>query len=142
MQRLSKEYNLNISNNISIKYGTVNKDNPQVIYLSGKCWIKPLFEDTYDNIINAIKKDFKHKVFSFVFNDKLFTNNFILDFNLDSDKLQFNKSKFMSFNIFFKQYDKNIISINNDIFKNKFDGLINDFLELFVSNDFLMSKSK
>jgi hypothetical protein len=37
MKRLNKEYKLDVCNYISLKYGTVNKDNPQVIYVACKC---------------------------------------------------------------------------------------------------------
>lgn len=142
MQRLNKEFKLNISDNISLKYGTVNKDNPQVIYLSGKCWVSPLFEGDYFNVVDLIKKEFKHDISSFVFNDSVFNSHFILDFNFDNDNLQYGKKKFISFNIFFKQSNEIPIKMNNPVFKTKFDELINDFLNLFISNDFSVSKSK
>ena len=142
MQRLNKEFKLNISDNISLKYGTVNKDNPQVIYLSGKCWVSPLFEGDYFNVVDLIKKEFKHDISSFVFNDSVFNPHFILDFDFDNDNLQYGKKKFISFNIFFKQSNEIPIKVNNNVFKTKFDELINDFLNLFISNDFSVSKSK
>lgn len=142
MQRLNKEFKLNISDNISLKYGTVNKDNPQVIYLSGKCWVSPLFEGDYFNVVDLIKKEFKHDISSFVFNDSVFNSHFILDFDFDNDNLQYGKKKFISFNIFFKQSNEIQIKVNNPVFKTKFDELINDFLNLFISNEFSVSKSK
>ena len=142
MQRLNKEFKLNISDNISLKYGTVNKDNPQVVYLSGKCWIEPTFKADYFNVVDLIKKEFKHKVSSFVLHDNVFSTQFILDFDLDCDNLKYGKKKFTSFNIFFKQLNNNPIKINDIVFKTKFDGLINDFLNLLISNEFSVSKSK
>ena len=52
------------------------------------------------------------------------------------------KKKFISFNIFFKQTNDNPIKINDILFKTKFDELINDFLNLLISNEFSVSKSK
>ena len=49
MKRLNKEYILDFSNDIDVRFGSVNKDDPKVIYLSGKCWVSPKFEDDYNN---------------------------------------------------------------------------------------------
>ena len=39
MKRLNKEYRLNLSRAIDIKFGSVNKEETKVVYLHGKWWV-------------------------------------------------------------------------------------------------------
>ena len=54
MERLNKEYYLNFNDKINLKYGSVNKNLPQVIYVCGSSWITPKFNGEYYSIINSI----------------------------------------------------------------------------------------
>ena len=54
MKRLNKEYSLDINEYIDVKYGSVDKLNPVVIYVSCKGWVCPECENDYDETINLI----------------------------------------------------------------------------------------
>ena len=59
MKRLNKEYKLDVCKHISLKYGTVNRNNPQVVYVSGKCWVSPLRNMNYADVISNIEKEMR-----------------------------------------------------------------------------------
>ena len=62
MERLNKEYYLNFHDKINLKYGSVNKNLPQVIYVCGSSWITPKFNGEYYSIINSIFSKFKSQL--------------------------------------------------------------------------------
>ena len=97
MKRLNKEYKLDVCKHISLKYGTVNKNNPQVVYVSGKCWVSPLKQMDYANVVNGIEKDMRKNIKNFLIDGVNFDNKYILDFDISIDKLLPNEKKFLSF---------------------------------------------
>jgi hypothetical protein len=103
MKRLNKEYSLDINNKIFIKYGTVDRNNPQIIYVLGKTWIYPLSVNDYDKIIESIKYNFRKKLKHLVFNNINFDNRFVCDFDINTNSLKLNKKNYLSFELFFKQ---------------------------------------
>ena len=66
MKRLNKEYKLDVCRHISLKYGTVNKNNPQVVYVSGKCWVSPLRQMNYELVFNDIEKKMRNNIKAFL----------------------------------------------------------------------------
>lgn len=142
MKKLTKEYILNVSNDIEVKLGSVNKDDPKVVYLYGKCWVSPNFEDDYNLILNRIKTDFKHSITSFLFNNKLYSNKFILDFDFKCDGLKMCQKKFLAFNIFFKQINCPPYKLTNEKLSDNFGYLINSLLNSLIENEFSVTKHK
>ena len=74
MKRLNKEYILDFSNDIDVRFGSVNKDDPKVIYLSGKCWVSPKFEDNYNNIFENHYNFYYYLKYNFYLNSYLYLN--------------------------------------------------------------------
>lgn len=142
MKRLNKEYKICSDKTIELIYGSTNKNNPQVIYISGKCWISPSFCGDYETILNNIKKEFIRYINKFIKFDKIFDNKFILDFDINIDSLNLNTKKYLSFNIFFKQKDEVIYSLKNEKLFSNFYQLSDKLEELLKSNDFEIYKRK
>lgn len=142
MKRLNKKIKLDFKNNIDLIYGSTNKDNPQVIYLSGKCWVLPVFDGDYNFIFNNIKKEFNHYITTFIKSNNIFSNKFILDFDISIDGLSMNNKKFLSFNIFLKQKNDPIFNLNNPIFLSKFQNITDKLEELLFNNGFKIFAKK
>ena len=142
MKRLNKEYILDFSNDIDVRFGSVNKDDPKVIYLSGKCWVSPKFEDDYNNIFETIKRDFKHSISTFLFGNNYYSSRFILDFDINCDGLKMNHKKFLSFNIFFRQANQPPCKLTNESLSDNFSSLVNSLLRSLRENEFSVSKRK
>ena len=107
MKRLNKEYKLDVCNHISLKYGTVNRNNPQVVYVSGKCWVSPQRDMDYGNVIDNIEKTMRKNIKSFLIDGINFDNRFILDFDINIDGLVPREKKFLSFDFYLRQNENN-----------------------------------
>ena len=103
MKRLNKEYTLKVCDKISIKYGSINKDNPQVIYVSGKCWISPQTEMDYKKSLNKVENRMKKNITHLLSDGESFDKKTILDFDLSMDGFKPNVKRFLSFDFYLRQ---------------------------------------
>lgn len=144
MKRLNKEYKLDVCKHISLKYGTVNKNNPQVVYVSGKCWVSPLKKMDYDNVISNIEKDMRKNIKNFLIDGVNFDNKYILDFDVNIDKLSPNEKKFLSFDFYLRQNEKNKKELDElkEFFNRKISTIANNLVYMFKENDFAIQKTK
>ena len=144
MKRLNKEYKLDVCNHISLKYGTVNRNNPQVVYISGKCWVSPQREMNYADVIDNIEKGMKRNIKSFLIDGINFDNRFILDFDINTDGLIPKEKKFLSFDFYLRQNEKNKKQLSdlNDLLKRKVSTIANNLVYSFKENDFTINKKK
>ena len=144
MKRLNKEYKLDVCKHISLKYGTVNKDNPQVIYVSGKCWIRPLSEMDYESKINNIEKEMRRHIKTFLTDGVNFDNKFILDFDISTEGIIPNKKKFLSFDFYIKQNERNKKDLKDlkNFLERKVSTISNNLVYSFRDNNFEIEKKK
>jgi hypothetical protein len=144
MKRLNKEYKLDVCNHISLKYGTVNKNNPQVIYVSGKCWITPLREMDYKSVFSSIEKNMRYNIKTFLIDDINFDKRYILDFDVSVDNLVPMEKKFLSFDFYLRQNEKNKKELLDlkDIINGKVSTIANNLVYMFKENDFTVNKTK
>ena len=144
MKRLNKEYKLDVCNHISLKYGTVNRNNPQVVYVSGKCWVSPQRDMDYGNVIDNIEKTMRKNIKSFLIDGINFDNRFILDFDINIDGLVPREKKFLSFDFYLRQNENNKKKLSdlNDLFKRKVSTIANNIVYSFKENDFTINKKK
>lgn len=142
-KRLRKNYKINDIDKASIQYGTNDKINPQVIFLSFKTWIKPTFEDeAYVSVFENSKRQIKKIISNFIFDTNIFSSKYIIDFIFNPIKLTLKSRKFMQIDIFFKQSNKKCIPINSDTFYSAFTILSNDIINNLEENDFSLSNRK
>jgi hypothetical protein len=144
MIRLNKEIKLNGCKNISLKYGSVNKNDPKVIYISGKMWICPTFEGNFDEPIDFVYSKFKKELTKILRNSTVFENKHILDFDLNSENLVCNKKKFFSITFFVRQKSEKTINLNNikNIISSDFSYLFRELENDLIENEFEVSKTK
>ena len=142
--RYVKEYKLNNCDNIVIKYGSVNKFDPKVIYITGRLWLCPTYTGNYEDIVSSLKKSFKNKLKRELNCSHLFNSNFILDFDINYKNLVCNKKKFFQVQIFVRQNDDAISDLKKikDIISSKFGYLFKTFEDELFENDFSVSKTK
>lgn len=144
MKRYNKEYKLDVCNHISLKYGTVNRMNPQVIYVSGKCWVTPKSIMNYNDVICNIEKGMKRNIKSFLIDGVNFDNRFILDFDINVDDITPNKKKFLSFDFYLRQNEKNKKDLSQlkDLLNRKVSTIANNLVYMFKENEFTIDKNK
>lgn len=144
MKRLNKEYKLDVCNHVIVKYGSVNKDNPQVIYVSGKCWVSPKHQMDYEYVISRIEKEMKKSIKLFLIDEINFTNRFILDFDINTDKFNIGDKKFLSFDFYLRQNDSDVKRLKDlkEMLSNKVSTVVNNLVYLFKENGFTVEKRK
>ena len=144
MKRLNKEYKLDVCKHISLKYGTVNRNNPQVVYVSGKCWVSPLRAMNYGDIISNIEKEMRRNIKTFFIDEINFDNKYILDFDINIDNINPNEKKFLSFDFYLRQNEKNKKQLNDlkDLLNRKVSTIANNLVYMFKENDFSIEKRK
>ncbi len=144
MKRLNKEYRLDVSDNVVLKYGSVNKDNPQVIYVSGKCWVCPTKETDYDEIISNIESDMRRNIRNVLVDGVNFENRFILDFDISTDGFFPNRKKFLSFDFYLRQNERNKKKLADlkQLLGGKVSLISNKMVFAFKENSFTVEKKK
>lgn len=144
MKRLNKEYKLDVCKHISLKYGTVNRNNPQVVYVSGKCWVSPLRNMNYVDVISNIEKEMRRNIKTFFIDEINFDNKYILDFDINVDNINPNEKKFLSFDFYLRQNEKNKKQLGDlkDMLNRKVSTIANNLVYMFKENDFSIEKRK
>jgi hypothetical protein len=144
MKRLNKEYKLDVSNDVILKYGSVNKDNPQVIYVSGKCWISPTRETDYDEAISDVESRMRKNIKKTIIDGINFEDKFILDFDINTDGFFPNRKKFLSFDFYLRQNEKNKKSLSDikQFISEKVRYISNEMVYDFKEYHFTVEKKK
>lgn len=144
MKRLNKEYRLDVSKNVSLKYGSVNKDNPQVIYVSGRCWVCPTKETDYDGVISRIESDMRKNIMDLLRDSVNFEKKYILDFDISTDGLYPNRKKFLSFDFYLRQNEKGKKKLADlkQLLDSKVRYISNEMVFAFEENAFTVEKQK
>ena len=143
MKRLSKEYCLNINDYIDVKFGSVNRVNPIVVYVACKSWICPQTDINYNEAISEIFSKFKRKLKSEILESPYFENKFICDFDIKAASNGKNKKKYISFEFFVKQ--KGIVYQLNElkgIIEQNFKTIIDNLAIDLKSHTFNVTKGK
>jgi hypothetical protein len=144
MIRLNKEIKLNNCKSINLKYGSINKNDPQVIYVSGKMWVCPTYDGDYYEQIDIIHNKFKRKLNAVLDNSVVFDKKYILDFDINPENLIKDKKRFFSVTFFVKQKREKLTNLNNikNIISSNFGSLFKELECELIENEFEVSKAK
>ncbi len=144
MKRLNKEYKLNLREDMSLKYGSINRDNPQVIYISGKCWISPLRKMMYENVICDISNKFKKNIKAYMLDGENFDNKLIVNFDINTSKMSLGEKKFLSFDFYLKQNEskKRELKAFKKLLANRVKIIVDDLAESLNENNFSIDLKK
>ena len=141
-KRTNKEYKVLLHDNLLTKYGTVNRINPKVIYLSCKTWIESNDINDINEIIQDIFITFKKELFNNIYSSNIFDKNFITNFEIKTSSMK-SKKKFFNFEIYLKQ--KNNVMAVKELKPNVIDlfqPLLNHLILNFNKNYLILSKGK
>lgn len=144
MKRLNKEYKLNVCSRISLKYGSVNKDDPRVVYISGKCWVSPNETLDYEAAIKRLEKHTRKNISSFMADNVNFDGKYILDFDISTDSMTPRKKKFLSFDIYLLQLEANKKPLKElgDVMERKVSTVANNMVYMLNEMSFSVEKTK
>jgi hypothetical protein len=104
--------------NIKAKLGLTDKNNHNVFYLEGGTFIVPDNElEDFNNTMNIIESMCRRSIKNKLFKNDFLDDNFLMNFEICSDRMKQGKSSYLSFQYHFKQKDnanKSIINIKKD----------------------------
>jgi hypothetical protein len=108
-----KEIKLNLPYNYNVISGVVDNRNPESIYIQISAWGKPKNkeEENFDSIIKQKSKRVKKKLFEILDVDQ-FQQNVIVDFNMASSGVSYEKRSYMSVEM--TLFQKNPLPITSD----------------------------
>lgn len=130
---------------IKARLGLTDKKNHSVFYMEGGAFITP--EDDYDNFSEIMKKvenNCKRSIKNKLFNNCILSPNFLMNFEVCSDRMTKNKKTYLSFQYHFKQKELINYSIldikkHNECF---FIELLNDIENELKSYNIKMNKKR
>ena len=129
-----------------VKIGTTNKINPQVVYVEGKTFIKPLNEkDDYNKDIVELKRASNKTLQKYLTGDKLYVPKYIFDFQVAQSGISTAKKSFLTFQFLMRQkVDKQIMKLKDikTASEDLINNIINEFSEHVKSHDFSITKTK
>ena len=129
----------------NIKLGTVNKNNPEVIYFEVRTFISPLEEsDNYSQVFAYLKKEFSKRVGKSLKVNTHFSDKYILDFQIANSGIRLNKKSYLSFQLFLRQKDLVIKELKEikKVAEPFLTELLNNFKNDIISNNFSITKTK
>lgn len=135
----------NIPNNIfKMKFGTVNKKNPEVVYIEAKAFISPLDNESNAVALQKIRRDFLFFINEALKNSNVYEPKCILDFQVANSGVQVGKKSFLTFQLLLRQNRNDIKQFKT--LKNESMGFIdtisNTLLYLLNNNGFSVTKNK
>ena len=144
MERLNREYNLNINDKIAIKYGTANKVNPRVVYVSGKCWISPKIASNHKEYLIGLENTIRKSINTNLLNCHSFDGKYILDYDVSLENFKVGVKKFLSFDIYLRQNGDKVKQVKEliPIVSDKMIKVSNELVSNLENNGFSVTKKK
>lgn len=107
-----KEIRLNLPYDYNVISGAVDNKNPESIYIQISAWGKPKNkgEENFDTLIKQKSKRVKRKLFEVL--DDRFLQKAIVDFNMASSGISYDKRSFMSVEL--TLFQKNPTPVNSE----------------------------
>lgn len=136
------------NDDIKLKVGTIDKKCPDVIYLEGGFYIKPIqAKEDYKSDIKKIKQTFDDLVKNLITKDENFKNEYMIFVDVADEWIKTDKKSFLSFQLFVKPSVQILDKEKN--FNNVFNYLKNNtsydtslIKNLFNENGYEIYKSK
>ena len=129
-----KEMKIKTKYQYNVVSGTVDNKNPKSVYIQISAWGKPKVSDidVYDTILRNKSKRGKRKLFEVLDDNHFHTKKSIVDFNMASSGINYDKKSFMSVEMtLFKK--EPFLPVNSDkmmpIVKNISEKIITDVFE-------------
>lgn len=136
----------NIPNtHFKVKFGTVNKKNPEVVYIEAKTFITPSNDEfNYNTTLQKVRREFLFYINELLKHSKCYESKTILDLQVAKNCLIVGKKSFLTFQLLLRQNRNDIKqfkALKNETVE--FINLItNTLYNLLIDNEFYVTKSK
>ena len=131
--------------NIKAKLGLTDKKIHTTFYLEGGAFITPKEDyESFEEVINIIQSSCKNSLKKKLLHSKNLDTNFLMNFEVCSDRMKINKNSYLSFQYHFKQKgsaNNSIISVKKDNI-DFFTDILNDVVKEMSQYKIEISKNK
>lgn len=137
-KRTTKEYKLDDNNNIGIKskYGTLDKNNPEILYIRSRAIITPVIKKKdFSEDIALIKKEFEKNIKRIILNSNIFENKHICSIEMSENGIAFSKKSHMKYDIYVKPKENKLLEEYFDDVKNLVYVFNQNLSELLTKNN-------
>lgn len=117
-------------NSIKARLGLTDKKNHSVFYMEGGAFITPEIDyENFPEIMRKIEYNCKRNIKNLLFNNPILSPDFLMNFEVCSDRMLKNKKTYLSFQYHFKQKNHTNNSVldikdeNEDFFINLLNGI-------------------
>ena len=143
-KRNKKEFKIGNINGVTLKYGSTNRTDPRVLYITGKTWVRPTKENDYSDSLNRIKNRMERRILNRLRSLQSLDSKYIFDFSLTPLNMKVGRSKFMTFNLFMRQKKDNVRSLKSvgKIIDTTILPLIDEMIDDFGENYFELNLKK
>ena len=142
IKRITTEKDLNV-HDFNVTIGTMDKKNPQVIYVECGTYILPHEDKKYSmNEINDIKKRYREIIRKMVRETNLFEDNYICTIDFPSDRISIKKRAFLNFQYTLKQVETTQFYELTKEHHMFIDNVLTQFKDVLLDYGFSLSKGK
>lgn len=137
-KRTTKEYKLDDNNNIGIKskYGTLDKNNPEILYIRSRAIITPVIKKKdFSEDIALVKKEFEKNIKRVILNSNIFENKHICSIEMSENGIAFGKKSHMKYDIYVKPKENKLLEEYFDDVKNLVYVFNQNLSELLTKNN-------
>ena len=131
-----KEMKIDTPYQYNIISGTVDNKNPKSVYIQISAWGKPKYKDTYnyEHVIKRKSKKVKRELFNILDEEVFYKRKSIVDFNMASSGINYNKKSFMSVELtLFKK--EPLLPINSEKMKPVLENISKKIITNVFEND-------
>ena len=139
LTKFGKEKKLFKTDSFRVKYGTIDANKLNAIYIDIESWIQPQELINFDSNVRITRKNILMKLKETIDND-LFLENFIVDLDLRSSGMTLNKKSFMFIEVTI--YPKKYLKFNSDILIKKTKEIALDVISVIQKNNFKFYANK
>lgn len=130
-------------NNIRAKVGITDKKNQSVFYLEGCSFIMPTEDiDDFNETIQEVEKTCRKSLKKRLINHPDLNPEFLLNFEVCSDRMKIGKKSFLNFQCHFKQYNNESLVFLKERNEDFFVNILDDVNNCLNSYGIVLSKKK
>lgn len=130
--------------NIKCKLGSANKYDHSVFYIEGSSFLVPGSDlENFNDVMKKVENSCRHTIKRRLIESSVLDTNFLMNFEICSDRMRVGKNSYLSFQYHFKQYaePKSLLKIKDDN-EDFFIALLNDLEDNLKKFNITMHKSK
>lgn len=142
-KRLCESYNLVINNKMATtKFGTVNKKNPVVVYISLGTWLYT--KGNHKQYLISLEDTVRRLIKTYLLNDGLFAQRYLLEYDVCLDPFRNGAKHFLSLDLYLKQNSTTILSMRELLpsVTERTSKFVDELIDNLEDSGFTVSKTK